>query len=59
MRRAVLALPAVADAVGECGLQLIEFRAWDIQVFVGHEPGKMLAHSLPHDSRFVVVDSEA
>src|SRR5579859_7289283 len=57
MSRAVLALPAVTDAVGQYGLQPIEFFAADVQPFISHQAGQMLAHSPTHDSRFVVIHS--
>jgi len=58
MTSTVLAVPAVTDTVGEYGFQPVDFLAREIQPFIGHESGKMLTHSLPHDPRFVVIDCE-
>lgn len=59
MVRTVLALPAVTNAVGKDGFQPVELVARNVQTFVGHKPGNVLADSSPHDSRFVVIGSEA
>jgi hypothetical protein len=59
MTSTVLALPAVTDAVGECGLQPVDFFAREIQAFIRHEPSKILTSPLPHDSGLVVIDSES
>ena len=55
----ILAFGSVADAVGEGCLKPIEIGAHDVEVFVRHNAGKVLAHAAPHDARFAVVYGEA
>ena len=55
MNLAVLGSGAVAEAIGQGGLETIKIGARDVHALIRHNPSQMLAHTLPHDACLAVI----
>ncbi len=59
MVAAVLAVGAVAEAVGEDSFEFVVGVAGDVGLLVDDQAGEVLANALAHDAGFAMVDGEA
>src|SRR5437016_6118213 len=55
MKLAILSSGAVADAIGQDGLETVKIGARDIHVLIRHNSSQMLAHAPPHDACLAVI----
>ncbi len=55
---AILGFWALPNTVCERGFQAIEVVAHQVQVIIEDHTGEVLAHALPHDACFTVMDAE-